>query len=79
VLNIIFSVVYVMEVEKMKKYAILALGIAVCLAGAALMAIGKGLIGENYAGIATAIGIAGICLIAGSSKKISEKQTVDQR
>jgi hypothetical protein len=62
-----------MEVERMRKYAILALGVAVCLTGAALMAFGKGLLGENHTGIATVIGIVGIGLIATSSKRRSEK------
>lgn len=69
-----------MEVEKMRKHAILALGVAVCLTGAALMAFGRGLLGENHAGIATVIGIVGIgligcagALIAGSSKRSSEE------
>jgi hypothetical protein len=62
-----------MEVEKMRKHAILALGVAVCLTGAALMAFGKGLLGENHTGIATAIGIVGIGLIARSSKRSSEE------
>jgi hypothetical protein len=54
-----------MEVERMRKYVILipALGVAVCLAGAALMAFGAGLLGENHTGIATVIGIVGIGLI----------------
>ena len=63
----------------MRKYAILALGVAVCLTGAALMAFGKGLLGENHTGIATVIGIVGIgliglagSLIASSSKRNSE-------
>ena len=49
----------------MRKYMILipALGVAVCLAGAALMAFGAGLLGENHTGIATVIGIVGIGLI----------------
>jgi hypothetical protein len=60
----------------MRKYAIaiFALGLAVCLTGAALMAFGEGLLGENHTGIATVIGIVGIgligcagALIAGSS------------
>jgi deoxyinosine 3'endonuclease (endonuclease V) len=69
-----------MKVEKMRKYVILALGVAVCLIGAALMAFGEGLLGENHAGIATVIGIVGIGLIgiagsiiAGSSKRSSEE------
>jgi hypothetical protein len=69
-----------MEVEKMRKYALLAAGVAVCLTGAILMAFGEGLLGENHAGIATVIGIVGIGLIgmsavfiAGSSKRSSEE------
>ena len=60
----------------MRKYAILAVGVAVCLTGAALMAFGKGLLGENHTGIATVIGIVGIGLIANSSRKrVPEKQS----
>ena len=62
----------------MKKYAILALGIAVCLSGAALMAFGRGLLGENHTGIATIIGIVGIGIIgtfAATSSKRSSKET----
>jgi len=57
----------------MRKYAIFALGVVVCLTGAALMAFGKGLLGENHTGIATVIGIVGIGLIARSSKSSSEE------
>ncbi len=57
----------------MRNHAILVLGIAVCLTGAALMAFGRGLLGENYTGIATVIGIVGIGLIATSSRRSSEK------
>jgi hypothetical protein len=73
-----------MEVEKMRKYpyAILALGVAISLTGAALMAFGEGLLGENHTGIATVIGIVGIGLIgtsgatfAAASSKRSSKQT----
>jgi hypothetical protein len=73
-----------MEVEKMRKsaflaFGVLALGVAVCLTGAALMAFGEGLLGENHTGIATVIGIVGIgiigtscqIIIASSSKKRS--------
>ena len=62
----------------MRKYAILALGVAACLMGAALMAFGKGLLGENHTGIATVIGIVGIgligcagALIAGARARLS--------
>ena len=50
----------------MRKYAIyafLALGIAVCLLGAALMAFGEGPLGEDHADTATVIGIVGIGFI----------------
>ena len=59
----------------MRKYVLLipALGVAVCLAGAALMAFGAGLLGENHTGIATVIGIVGIAIIASSSKRSSEE------
>ena len=58
----------------MRKYAILAFGIAVCLMGAVLMAFGEGLLGENHTGVATVIGIVGIGLIARSSKGVPKKQ-----
>ena len=69
-----------MEVEKIRKYihAILALGIAVCLTGAALMAFGEGLLGENPSGTATVIGIVGIGIIgtfsAHHQKGVPKKQ-----
>ena len=52
----------------MRKYAIaiFALGVAVCLTGAVLMAFGEGLLGEKHTGIATVIGIVGIALIGTS-------------
>jgi hypothetical protein len=73
-----------MEVERLRKYAIVifALGVAVCLTGAALMAFGEGLLGESHTGIATVIGIVGIGLIgmsgatfASISSKRSSKET----
>jgi hypothetical protein len=60
-----------MEVERMRKYAILVLGVAVCLMGAALMAFGEGLLGENHTGIATVIGIVGIGLIGSAGALIA--------
>lgn len=44
------------------KYAILALGVSVCLLGAFLMWDGS-ILGENTTGIATVIGIIGIGII----------------
>ncbi len=61
-----------MKARKMGTYAILALGVAVCLTGAALIAFGKGLFGEDRTGIAAVIGIVGIGLIASSSRMSSE-------
>ena len=59
----------------MRKYAmaILALGVAVCLTGAALMAFGEGLLGENHTGIATMVGIVGIVIITSSKRSSKEK------
>ena len=67
----------------MRKYAIaiFALGLAVCLTGAALMAFGEGLLGENHTGIATVIGIVGIGLIGTSGAtfaSISSKRSSNE-
>ena len=51
------------EKKERWQYAILALGITVCLTGAFLMWDGS-MFGENHAGIATVIGIIGICIIS---------------
>ena len=49
----------------MKKWnnIIRILGIATCLVGAYLMAFGEPIIDADHAGIATIVGITGICLI----------------
>ena len=65
----------------MRKYAILALGVVVCLTGGALMAFGEGLLGENHTGIAAIIGIVGIGIVgtfAATSSKRSSKETNHQ-
>ncbi len=68
----------------MRKYAmaIFALGVAVCLTGAVMMAFGGELLGENHTGIASVIGIVGIGLVGTSgatlaaiSSKRSPKET----
>ena len=59
----------------MRKYLILALGVAVCLTGATLMAFGEGLLGENHTGIATVIGIVGIGIIASSKRNSKETKS----
>ena len=51
-------------------YVIFALGVSVCLIGAFLIAFGEGVLGEDHAGIATVIGIVGICLIGSSGSII---------
>jgi len=50
------------------RYALLALGVAVCLTGAFLMGWGGPILGENHAGISTVIGIVGIGIIARTRK-----------
>ena len=60
----------------MRKYAILALGVAVCLTGAVLMAFGKGLLGENHTGIAAVIGIIGIGLIGCAGAFIAARSSI---
>jgi hypothetical protein len=52
-------------------YAIFALGVSVCLAGAFIMVAGESVLGENHSGIATVVGIIGIGLIGTSGAIIS--------
>jgi hypothetical protein len=72
------------EVGRMRKYALLALlalGITVCLAGAAIMAFGEGLLGENHTIIAAVMGNVGIGLIGMSgamSAAISAKRSSEE-
>ena len=47
-------------------YAILVLGVSVCLIAASLMVWGDPILGEDHAGIAAVIGIVGIVLIGTS-------------
>jgi len=51
------------------EYAILAVGISICLLGAFFMGWGEAILGENHTGIATILGIVGIGLLARSSKE----------
>ena len=51
------------------KYAILAVGISICLLGAFFMGWGEAILGENHTGIATILGIIGIGLLGRSSKE----------
>ena len=44
-------------------YAILALGVSVCLIGAYIMVAGESLLGENHSSIAAIVGIIGIGII----------------
>jgi len=56
-----------------KRYALLALGIAVCLMGAFLMAWWEPALGNNHTGIARVIGIVGIGIIACSRKRMENR------
>ena len=47
-------------------YAILVLGVSVCLIGALVMVVGESILGENHSGIAAVIGIVGIIIIGTS-------------
>ena len=48
---------------KRQVYAVLALGISICLVGAFLMVTGEPIIGADHTGIATIVGIVGIGII----------------
>ncbi|MDH5688800.1 MAG: hypothetical protein OEZ48_13185 [Candidatus Bathyarchaeota archaeon] len=50
------------------QYAILAVGVSVCLVGAFLMGWGEPILGKNHAGIATVIGIVGIGIVASAKR-----------
>lgn len=54
--------------ESRWRYAILVLGVLVCLTGAFLMAWGHSILGEDHTGIATVVGIMGIGMISSSRK-----------
>ena len=50
-----------------QSYAVLALGISICLIGAFLMVVGESIVGPDHTGIATIVGIVGIGIIASSA------------
>jgi len=52
-------------------YAVLALGISICLVGALLMVMGEAIVGADHAGIATVVGIVGIGIIGSSGATIA--------
>ena len=55
------------------------LGIATCLIGAYLMAFGEPIIGVEHAGVATVIGIFGLCLITtGNTVSLVGKKKEEQ-
>jgi hypothetical protein len=60
-----------------RQYAILALGVSLCLIGALLMVAGQSILGERHTGIASLIGIIGICIIG--SFDTSLKRTKAER
>ena len=45
------------------QYAMLALGVSVCLIGALVMVVGESILGENHSGIAAVMGIVGLGLV----------------
>ena len=68
-------------VNKMKtrirrqSYAVLALGLSICLVGAFLMVAGESFLGADHTGIATIVGIVGIGLIGMSGAIIASVST----
>ena len=52
-------------------YAVLALGISICLVGAFLMVVGEAIVGPDHSGIATIVGIVGIGIIGSSGAMIA--------
>ena len=58
--------------ESRWRYAILVLGVLVCLTGAHLMAWGHSILGESHTGIATVVGILGIGMISSSRKNSAQ-------
>ena len=61
------------------RYAILALGVSVCLIGALLMVAGEGILGESHSGIAAVVGIIGIGLISTSNTRMASKGLKEPR
>ena len=57
---------------KRRSYAVLALGVSICLVGALLMIVGESIVGPDHAGIAAVVGIVGIGVI-GSSAMLSAR------
>ena len=60
-------------------YAILVLGVSVCLIGALVMVVGESILGENHSGIAAVIGIVGIGIIGTSAVSIVSFLSIDRR
>ena len=54
-----------------QSYAVLALGISICLVGALLMVVGEAIGGSDHAGISTIVGIVGIGIIGTSGAIIA--------
>jgi hypothetical protein len=52
------------------QYAVLVLGVSVCLIGAFLMVAGESILGESHTGIASLIGIVGIGIISSSNTSL---------
>jgi len=59
-------------------YAILVLGVSVCLMAAFLIVWGEPILGEDHTGIATVIGIVGIGIIGTSAVSIVSFLPIDR-
>ncbi len=60
-------------------YAVLALGISICLFGAFLMVAGEPIVGPDHTGIATVVGIVGIGIIGSSGAIIASARSSSRR
>jgi len=53
-----------------RPYAILTLGVWVCIVGAFLMVAGESILGADHTGIATIVGIVGLGIIAHARRMV---------
>ena len=59
-----------------QSYAVMALGISICLVGAFLMVAGESIVGPDHAGIATVVGIVGIGIIGSSATLLARDLSI---
>ena len=60
-------------------YAVLTLGISICLVGVFLMVTGEAIVGPDHAGISTVVGIVGIGIIGSSGAIIAGARSSSRR